>query len=74
VTAEKLAVSVMRAGRAEDRTTRRLRRLCLFVIVVSCAEFLIATIGVQIGHLPPSTDFASYYLAGAQARDGLSPL
>lgn len=56
-------------------TTRTvwLRRLCLFVVVVAAVEFLVATIGVQIRRLPPSTDFASFYLAGAQTRDGLSP-
>jgi Glycosyltransferase family 87 len=57
----------------EARLTRWLRILCIFVIAASCAEFVIATTGVQIHHLPKSTDFASYYLAGAQARDGLSP-
>jgi hypothetical protein len=50
-----------------------LRRLCLFIVFVASAEFVIATTGVQIRNLPRSTDFASYYLAGAQARDGLSP-
>lgn len=50
-----------------------LRRLCLFVVGIATAEFLVATIGVQIQRLPPSTDFASFYLAGAQTQDGLSP-
>jgi len=53
--------------------SRAIRRLCIGVGVAAVAEFLIATTGVQIGRLPPSTDFASYYLAGAQARDRLSP-
>jgi hypothetical protein len=57
----------------EARRTRRLRALCIFIVAASCAEFVIATTGVQIHRLPQSTDFASYYLAGAQARDGLSP-
>jgi hypothetical protein len=56
-----------------DGPTRRLRQLCIFVVVAACAEFVIATTGMQIQRLPPSTDFASYYLAGAQANDGLSP-
>ena len=60
-------------GGETARATRWLRRLCTFVVVAAVAEFVIATTGVQIGRLPPSTDFASYYLAGAQARDGLSP-
>jgi alpha-1,2-mannosyltransferase len=59
--------------RGADRPTRRLRRLCIAVVGLSVAEFLIATTGVQIRRLPISTDFATYYLAGAQARDGLSP-
>ena len=67
----------MSAGAASkpgsDPATRWLRRLCSFVVVVAIAEFVIATTGVQIRRLPPSTDFATYYLAGAQARDGLSP-
>ena len=50
-----------------------LRRLCLGIVLLAGAEFLIATTGVQIRRPPASTDFASYYLAGAQARAGLSP-
>jgi len=53
--------------------SRWVRRLCIGIVVAAGAEFLIATTGVQIGNLPPSTDFASYYLAGAQARDHASP-
>jgi hypothetical protein len=49
------------------------RRLCAAVVALAAAEFLIATVVVQWRHLPPSTDFATYYLAGAQARDGQSP-
>ena len=56
-----------------DRVTGRLHRLCIFIVAAAGAEFVIATTGVQIGNLPPSTDFASYYLAGAQTRDHLSP-
>jgi hypothetical protein len=66
-------MSVGAAVDHSDPATRWLRRLCLFVIVVATAEFVIATTGVQIHRLPSSTDFASYYLAGAQARDSLSP-
>jgi hypothetical protein len=50
-----------------------MRWLCAGIAVVAVLEFLIATIGVQLGNLPPSTDFASYYLAGAEARDQASP-
>jgi hypothetical protein len=49
------------------------RRLCAAIVALAVAEFLIATVVVQWRHLPPSTDFATYYLAGAQARDGQSP-
>jgi hypothetical protein len=49
------------------------RGLCLGVILLSVVEFLVATIGVQIRNLPRSTDFASYYLAGVSARQGISP-
>jgi len=52
---------------------RAVRGLCIGIAAAAVAEFLIATTGVQIRRLPPSTDFASYYLAGAQARDRLSP-
>lgn len=52
---------------------RAVRWICIGIAAAAVAEFLIATTGVQIRRLPPSTDFASYYLAGAQARAGLSP-
>ena len=52
---------------------RLLRRLAIGIVIVAVAEFLIATPGMQIRRLPASTDFATYYLAGAQARAGLSP-
>src|SRR5262245_66275353 len=49
------------------------RRLCVAIMLTAAAEFVIATTGVQIRHLPHSTDFATYYLAGAQAREHRSP-
>lgn len=49
------------------------RRVCGGIIAVCIVEFLVATIGVQIRHLPRSTDFASYYVAGALASQGVSP-
>ena len=55
------------------RRGRWIRRLCGAVMVASVAEFVIATPGVQIHRLPHSTDFATYYLAGAQTRDHESP-
>jgi hypothetical protein len=42
-------------------------------VAVAVLEFVIATTGVQILHLPHSTDFATYYLAGVLARERLSP-
>ena len=47
--------------------------LCWGIIALCIVEFLIATPGVQIRELPRSTDFASYYLAGVLAEQGLSP-
>ncbi len=55
-----------------DRT-RLVRAVCIGIVVVAACEFLIATTAMTLRKLPDSTDFASYYLAGAQARDGLSP-
>ncbi len=52
---------------------RTLRPLCVCIIGLAVVEFLVATTGYQIVRLPPSTDFATYYLAGVQAREGLSP-
>ena len=52
---------------------RLVRRICIGIMLVTTAEFVIATTGVQINRLPPSTDFATYYLAAAQSRDHLSP-
>lgn len=50
-----------------------IRRLALGIVLVSCAEFVIATPGVQIHSMPPRTDFATFYLAGEMARDHQSP-
>jgi hypothetical protein len=58
------------AGR---RRAGLLRRICIGIMLLATLEFVVATTGVQILNLPRSTDFATYYLAGAQARDGLSP-
>src|SRR5512141_2482185 len=72
----------MHATRASAATRRApafparvaaLRALCALVIVLASAEFLIATIGVQIQQLPARTDFGSYYLAGVLAREHVSP-
>lgn len=52
---------------------RLVRRICIGIMLVTTAEFVIATTGVQINNLPPSTDFATYYLAAAQTRDHRSP-
>ena len=52
---------------------RAVRGLCIGVAGLAVLEFVIATTGDQLHHLPASTDFATYYLAGAQAHDGLSP-
>lgn len=61
------------ASSAAAPSRRAIRWLCIGIACVAVAEFLIATTGVQIRRLPPSTDFASYYLAGAQALDRSSP-
>lgn len=50
-----------------------IKRLCFGIIGLCVIEFLVATPGVQIRQLPRSTDFASYYLAGALAEEGISP-
>lgn len=55
------------------RRGRWVRLLCAAIIIASTAEFLVATTAVQIHRLPRSTDFATYYLAGAQARDHRNP-
>jgi hypothetical protein len=47
--------------------------LCVGIIALSVIEFLVATCGVQIRELPPTTDFASYYLAGALTAESKSP-
>lgn len=47
--------------------------LCIAIIGLAVIEFLVATIGYQIVRMPASTDLATYYLAGEQAREGLSP-
>jgi len=52
---------------------RLVRALCIGVVALALLEFVIATTGVQILKLPPATDFASYYLAGALAREARSP-
>ena len=57
-------------------TTRRarvVRQLCIGVIALAGLEFAVATTAMTFRQLPASTDFATYYLAGLQARDGLSP-
>ncbi len=70
------ATSVHSAPGGAPSATRRdalVRRLCLGIVALATLEFLVATTGYQILRLPPSTDFATYYLAGVQARDKLSP-
>ena len=52
---------------------RALRVLCIAIVGLAVIEFLVATIGYQIVRMPASTDLATYYLAGEQAREGLSP-
>ena len=52
---------------------RRIRRLSLGIVTAACAEFVIATTGVQIRQLPHSTDFASYWFAGQLTHEGRSP-
>ncbi|HZM15483.1 MAG TPA: glycosyltransferase family 87 protein [Candidatus Krumholzibacteria bacterium] len=52
---------------------RRLRFVCTFIVSLSILEFLIATTSYQILRLPPSTDFATYYISGVLARRELSP-
>ena len=52
---------------------RWVRRLCGAIVVLSAVEFVVATTGVQIQHLPARTDFASYYLAAELARAHRSP-
>jgi hypothetical protein len=52
---------------------RAIRRLSLGIVCAACAEFIIATTGVQIRELPHSTDFASYWFAGQLAHEGRSP-
>lgn len=50
-----------------------MRRLAIGIVLAASAEFVIATTGVQIHHMPPRTDFATYYVAGQMAHDGVSP-
>jgi hypothetical protein len=52
---------------------RAVRGICIGVAGIAVLEFVIATTGDQLHHLPASTDFATYYLAGAQAHAGFSP-
>jgi hypothetical protein len=55
------------------RRVRALRALCIGVVAVAGLEFVIATTAMTLRRPPDSTDFATYYMAAAQARDGLSP-
>lgn len=55
------------------RPLRRLRQVCILIVGLSLFEFLVATVGYQILRLPPSTDFATYYIAGELTRAQQSP-
>ena len=59
--------------RSDQQRDLWVKRLCGGIIGLCVVEFLIATPGVQIRQLPRSTDFASYYLAGALAEQSVSP-
>lgn len=52
---------------------RVLRGLCIGVVAIAVLEFVIATTAMTLRRQPRSTDFATYYLAAAQSREGLSP-
>ena len=58
---------------ASNRRQRALRLVCGCIVALSVVEFLVATVGYQILRLPPSTDFATYYIAGEMARAHESP-
>ena len=56
-----------------ERRVRWVRGVCAGVVAVAALEFVVATTAMTLRRLPDSTDFATYYLAGTQAREGLSP-
>jgi hypothetical protein len=49
------------------------RLILLGILLVCIAEYLIATVSVQMLQIPIRTDFPSYYCAGKLAASGASP-
>ena len=67
------AVAPAEPAIAPRSSARVVRGICIGIAALAAVEFVVATTGDQLRQLPPSTDFATYYLAGAQARAGESP-